>query len=113
MAERKRGSYSPEFRQKAADLAIASEVRLGDIAKTLNVVPSTLSNWVARRKKQLGSSEQPKKTPVDQSKSKQLPLTSKQQGISSESEIEKLKKEVQKLRQERKVVKEAILLLTS
>ena len=45
MAEKKRGSYTPDFRIKAADLAIASEVRIGDIAKTLNVLPNTLSNW--------------------------------------------------------------------
>ena len=111
MAERKRGSYTPEFRQKAADLAMASDVRLGDIAKTLNVVPSTLSNWIARRKQQLDSPAQPKNNST--TKSKQLPLTSQQQTDPSQSELEKLKREVQKLRQERKVVKEAILLLTS
>ena len=111
MAERKRGSYSPEFRQKAADLAIASDVHLGDIAKTLNVVPSTLSNWVARRRKQLESAIQPKSEIAE--RSEQLPLARKQSSNSSLSEIEILKKEIQKLRQERKVVKEAILLLTT
>ena len=116
MAERRRGSYSPEFRQKAADLAMASDAQLGDIAKTLNVIPSTLSNWIARRKREL--LEQSKNTDEIGPHEKQLPLTSKPHKPEShkpepQSEIDKLRREVQKLRQERKVVKEAILLLTT
>ncbi|AMO54597.1 hypothetical protein GZ77_24695 [Endozoicomonas montiporae] len=112
MAERKRGSYTPEFRQKAADLAMASGVRLGDIAKTLDLVPSTLSNWVARRKQELGKGSV-KKEATEQQKAEQLPLEKEKPLVNSSTEIEKLKLEIKRLQQERKVVKEAIRLLTS
>ena len=113
MAEKKRGSYTPDFRIKAADLAIASEVRIGDIAKTLNVLPNTLSNWVAKRKKQLKSSSLSAVASLD--KNGQLPLRGKRQAdpSSSQAEIERLRREVRRLQQERKVIKEAIILLTT
>ena len=111
MAEQKRGSYTPEFRQKAADLAMTSDVKVADIAKTLNVVPSTLSNWVARRKQQLKASsvESP---PSTQCKTKQT-TSPPSQSASQQSELERLEREVKRLQQERKVVKEAILLMTT
>ena len=113
MAEKRRGSYTPEFRQKAADLALASDVRMGDIAKTLNLVPSTLSNWVARRKRQLNEpSLENQQVPLNE-QLEELTPKGKNQQISPQVEIENLKREVQRLKRERKVVKEAILLLTT
>ena len=99
MAEKKRGSYTPDFRIKAADLAIASEVRIGDIAKTLNVLPNTLSNWVAKRKKQLLKSS-PLYAGTTLDKNGQLPLGGKHQvpppSSKSQTEIERLQREVRR-----------------
>ncbi|MGY0219661.1 transposase [Endozoicomonadaceae bacterium StTr2] len=112
MAERKRANYNAEFRQKTADFIMASDIRISDIAKTLNVVPSTLSNWVSRRKKQLSSYSKPHPSSNEQTP-QQPPLSSKKKLLPSETEVAQLRQELQKLRQERKVVREAILLLTT
>ena len=51
MAEKKRSSYTPEFRKKATDLALTSGHPTSYVAQLLKIKESTLGNWVAKAKK--------------------------------------------------------------
>ena len=109
MAEKKR-SYSPDFRMKAAELVLLTGSSVEDIAKTINVLPNTLSSWVTKRKKELRSTPH---CAIDLDENGQLPLEKHESPSSSQEEIEKLRSEVERLQRERKIIKEAILLLTT
>ena len=108
MSEKKR-SYSPDFRIEAAKLVLMSGSSVEDIARTINVLPSTLSSWVTKLKKQLRSTQH---CAIDLDEDGQLPLENKHES-SSQAEIEQLRSEVERLQRERKIIKEAILLLTT
>ena len=58
MAEKKRASYTPEFRKKATDLALTSEHPTSYVAQLLKIKESTLGNWVAREKNKGKSGKQ-------------------------------------------------------
>ena len=57
MNRKKRESFSPEYRAAVADMAMHSESSTSDLARSLGLNPSTVNNWVSRRKRQLQEQE--------------------------------------------------------
>ena len=84
---RKRRSFTPEFRQEAVRLALASERPLAEIARELGIRPDQLRHWKQQLIHAAGA-----------------PGPSAE---SSEQELRRLRREVQVLRQERDFLKKA------
>jgi transposase len=84
---RKRRSFTPEFRQEAVRLALASDRPLSEIARELQIRPDQLRHW----KQQLT------RTAGDPAPSEESP----------EQELRRLRREVAVLRQERDFLKKA------
>lgn len=43
---RKKGTFTPEFRQEAARLVVDSDRRIADVAREIGIGETTLGNWV-------------------------------------------------------------------
>lgn len=60
-----RTEYTKEYRQECADYAIKSGRPVPEVAEELGLNVSTLSGWVARRKKALNGTDPDNSTPID------------------------------------------------
>ena len=81
-------NYTLEFKQSTADLAVASDKPLSQVAKEFGIAASTLSEWVKKHASK------------DRSKIKK---------ISSEAEeLNALRKELRQVKEERDILKKAM-----
>jgi transposase len=85
MAQRRRPTYSPEFRAEAVRRVRQSDESIAGIARDLGIAPRTLRLWVDATR-----------PPTDP------PLTE-----GERSELRRLRKEVRELRMEREILKKA------
>jgi transposase len=84
---KQRRSFSPEFRQEAVRLALASDRPLSEIARELKIRPDQLRHWKHQLTRSAGAPPPSGETP--------------------EQELRRLRREVEVLRQERDVLKKA------
>jgi len=87
MSNRKVKTYTIEFKQSSAKLAVTTDQSLSQTAREIGVSSSTLHTWVQKY--------YPKE------------LTPQRPENSLEDEIKRLKKENSKLKQEREILKKA------
>jgi transposase len=87
--QRKRRSFSPEFKAEAVRLVLDEGKSVSSVAKDLDLVASALSHWVERARADRGSS-------------KRGTLTTEER-----EELAKLRREVRELRMEREILKKA------
>jgi transposase-like protein len=84
---KQRRSFSPEFRQEAVRLALASDRPLSEIARELKIRPDQLRHWKQQLTRAAGAPPPSGETP--------------------EQELRRLRREVEVLRQERDFLKKA------
>jgi transposase len=89
MAKRKRRSFTPEFKAEAVRLVLEEGMSIGQVARDLDLTPSSLGNWVRQAK-------------VDAGKGPPGALTSEEL-----DELRRLRKENRQLRTERDILKKA------
>ena len=85
MAQRRRPTYTPEFKSEAVRRARTSAESIPVIARDLGITPTALRNWVTATRPQPA-----------------LPLTDDER-----TELGRLRREVTQLRQERDILKKA------
>ena len=85
MAQRRRPTYSPEFKAEVVRRARTSTDAIPAIARDVGITPNTLRNWIAATRPQPA-----------------VPLTDDER-----SELHRLRREVTQLRQERDILKKA------
>jgi transposase len=84
---KQRRSFSPEFRQEAVRLALASDRPLSEIARELKIRPDQLRHWKQQLTRAAGGPAPSGETP--------------------DQELRRLRREVEVLRQERDFLKKA------
>ena len=84
---KQRRSFSPEFRQEAVRLALASDRPLSEIARELKIRPDQLRHWKQQLTRAAGEPPPSGETP--------------------DQELRRLRREVEVLRQERDFLKKA------
>jgi transposase-like protein len=84
---KQRRSFSPEFRQEAVRLALASDRPLSEVARELQIRPDQLRHWKQQLTRAAGGPPPSGETP--------------------EQELRRLRREVEVLRQERDFLKKA------
>jgi transposase-like protein len=84
---KQRRSFSPEFRQEAVRLALASDRPLSEIARELKIRPDQLRHWKQQLTRAVGGPPPSGETP--------------------DQELRRLRREVEVLRQERDFLKKA------
>ena len=84
---KQRRSFSPEFRQEAVRLALASDRPLSEIARELKIRPDQLRHWKQQLTRAAGAPPPSGETP--------------------DQELRRLRREVEVLRQERDFLKKA------
>jgi transposase-like protein len=84
---RKRRSFTPEFRQEAVRVALASDRPLSEIARELQIRPDQLRHWKQQLTRVAGGPPPGGETP--------------------DQELRRLRREVEVLRQERDFLKKA------
>ena len=82
-----RPAYPPEFRARAVELARASELRPGQVARDLGIDPDTLRRWLRQADVDAG----------------RLPGTT----TDEQAELVRLRREVARLREERDILQQA------
>ncbi len=87
--QRKRRSFTPEFKAEVVRLVLDEGKSVTGVAKDLDLTASALSQWVERAR-------------ADRGKSKRGTLTTEER-----EELAALRKEVRKLRTEREILKKA------
>ena len=85
MAQRRRPTYSPEFKAEAVRRARTSTESIPAIARDLGITPTALRNWITATRPHPA-----------------VPLTDDER-----SELRRLRREVTQLRQERDILKKA------
>ena len=89
MQKRKRRAFTEEFKAEAVRLVVHEGQSVSQVARDLDLTPSSLRNWVNQAK-------------IDQGKGPPGALTTEELG-----ELRRLRKEVRVLRQEREILKKA------
>ncbi len=90
MGKRKLQSYTAEFKESSAKLAVSAEVSIAATARNLGISHSTLDSWVRKYYPESKESHPTKSICLPESQ-----------------ELKKLKKENARLRQERDILKKA------
>ena len=89
MEKRKRRKFTDEFRVKAVQLVQSSNKTVAEVARDLDLTPSSLGNWV-------------KQAEIDAGRGPAGALTTEER-----EELSRLRKEVRVLKEEREILKKA------
>jgi transposase-like protein len=89
MEKRQRRKFTDEFRAKAVELVQSSNKTVAEIARDLDLTPSSLGNWV-------------KQAEIDAGRGPVGALTTQER-----EELSRLRKEVRVLKEEREILKKA------
>ena len=89
MSRRQRRSFTPEFKAEAVRLVLAGEKSVGQIAKDLDVIETSLREWVRRAE-------------IDAGRGPKGALTT-----TEREELTRLRKENRVLQMEREILKKA------
>ena len=90
---KRRSKFTPEYREQAAERVLDPGLSAEQVAQTLNLSPSTLSNW------------------IDQLKKERTGVYSGTPVSSLSAQNQALKKQVQRLQQDVDILKKASALL--
>jgi len=94
--KRARRTFTPEFKQEAAELVVSQGYSIRDAAKAMGIGVSTMDKW-ARQLREERSGKSPKASPI----------------TAEQRKIRELEEKIRKIEREKEILKKATALLMS